>query len=304
MRHLARPREGLLHAEEVEHGGGRVHRVVRPGELYALAYARAGNAPRHDHLVRAEAAVAVACAAVVGKEEEVCVFIQSLLFEALQEAADLRVGLLDGADVLGRHPLVRVSGVVGVHGVEEDEGGRCLVADDEAQGALVVGCVGIVFKVAHLVKVGGVVRVEEVYPVVVEGRFARGQGFLQHVEEGGVVAVGVGLGGREVLFPLFPSVVCHSVLFRPAAGEVAGPVGQGNGGHHGARAERERAFGKEGVDVGRARGLESGHGYAVECQHHHALGLGACRGGQGAQQAERKEEGEERDSFFHVLKGV
>lgn len=139
--------------------------------------------------------MAAACAAVVGEEEDVCVFLQALLFEALQEAADWRVGLLDGADVLGRHSLVRVSGVVGVHGVEEDERGRCLVAGDEAQGLFVVGCVGIVFKVAHLVKVGGVVRVEEVYSVVVEGRFARGQGLLQHVEGGGVVAAGLGLGG-------------------------------------------------------------------------------------------------------------
>lgn len=110
-----------------------------------------------------------------------------------------------------------------MYGIQEDKSWLLLVFYNEAEGFFLIEMVSIVFQIAYFVKIGFVVGIKQINPIVVESGFHSAYLLFQNVEYRWAISIGICFNRGELYFINLPTIVYHPMLFRSATGQMTCP---------------------------------------------------------------------------------
>src|SRR3954447_14360878 len=113
-------------AERPERGRGRVDGADRRGDAVAGADARAPGDPWDEAVLLDLAVVVVAVAAMIGRDDEEGVLVETGGGRRVEQGAEAEVGVANRLQLRVRHPTIRMTEIVGIGEMNELDLGAVL----------------------------------------------------------------------------------------------------------------------------------------------------------------------------------
>ena len=210
---------------------------------------------------------------VIRQEHKMSVFIQAVPFHLFKKFPDLDIRFFNRLDIFRRHPFMFMPGMIGMHGIKKYQSGITFISLQKRKCLFIIRDISILFQIADFIQILLVIRIEQIYPVIIKSRLHLRNCILKDFKYRWIITITVRMDGRQLEFGYFPTVVNNSMLFRTTSRQMACPIGQSHRRHNHPRIKRKGTISQQGIQIRSSCFQKSFHTNTIERYQDHTLGF-------------------------------